>query len=159
MAQFHAQNRGLHFVEPAVPTPLGAQILRCLPVIAQGAQTPGQLFIVGDDHSGVTVRPQILTGVKTQATEASHRACLPPLVCCAERLRVVFDDGEAVLFRHGQNWIHVRREAKQMNGYNGAGARRDLRFNMLGIEIERGGFDVRKHRPGAERADGAARWQ
>ena len=38
MAQFHAQDRGLQFVEAAVPSAFGAEVLARLAVIAQRAQ-------------------------------------------------------------------------------------------------------------------------
>ena len=53
--------------------------------------------------------------------------------------------------------IHIRRKAEQVNRYNRARARRNPRFNLVRVEIKCCGFDVRKHRASAKRADGAAR--
>ena len=86
MPQLHPQDRGLQFVQPAVPAALRAEILRRLAMIAQRAQPRGQLFVAGDDHSGVAVRAQIFAGIKAQAAEPSHRSGFAPAIAWRQRI-------------------------------------------------------------------------
>ena len=157
VAQLYAQDRGLQFVQAAVPPALGAEVAARLPMIAESAQASGELFVVGHDHSRVAVRAQILARIKAQASEASHRAGLPPVIACSDGLRIVFDDGDSVLRGKRKNGIHIRCQAEQVDDDDGARARRNAHFDLVRVEVERSGLDIREHRARAERADGAAR--
>src|SRR5258708_28607654 len=112
MAQFYAQDSRLQLVQTAVPTSLRAEVAAGLPVVAESAQPRGKLFVIGHDHSRIAVRAQILARVETQAARASHRARLAPVIARSHGLRIVFDQGDAVLCCERKNGIHVRGETE-----------------------------------------------
>ena len=95
--------------------------------------------------------------MRAVAAEAPHRGRLPAVIARSQGLRIIFDDGNTVFCSERKNGVHVGREAEQVDGDNRARAGCDPQFNLFGVEIERSGLDIRKHWPGAQRADSAAR--
>src|SRR5689334_4022768 len=83
MAKLDAKNRGLYFVQPAIPARLAADIFFRLSMIPQNAQTRRAFRGIGHNHAGIAASAQILGRVKTKASDVAQRTCPPALVTCA----------------------------------------------------------------------------
>src|SRR2546422_9092963 len=66
MAQLHAENRGLHFVEPAVPALLFTEVFPAFTVTAKRTQALREFLGVRENHSAVAVCAQILGRVEAE---------------------------------------------------------------------------------------------
>src|SRR5260370_37588538 len=92
MLELHGQDRGLDFVQTAVPAGFVTYIFSSLTVIAQGAQTRFAFFGIGYDHARVAVCAEILRWIEADARNIAERARAPGFVSCADGLRAVFDN-------------------------------------------------------------------
>src|SRR5258708_27131260 len=108
MAQLHAKDRGLYFIQPAVPARLAADIFLRLPMVPQGTQTRRAFRGVGYDHARIAARAQILGRIKAKASDVAERTGAPAFVARADGLRAVFDHRQLLLAREFHNWAHVR---------------------------------------------------
>src|SRR5258708_34650566 len=86
MAELHAQDRGLDFVQTAVPAGLITYIFSSLTVIAQGAQTCFEFFGIGYDYARVAGYAEILSWIEADARTIAGRARSPAFVRCAAGL-------------------------------------------------------------------------
>src|SRR5258708_37957956 len=73
MAQLHAKDRGLYFVQPAVPARLAADIFLRLPMVPQSAQTRRAFCRVGYDHARIAARASILGRINAKASDVPVR--------------------------------------------------------------------------------------
>ncbi len=144
MAKLHAKNRGLYFIQPAIPARLAADIFLGLPVVAQNAQTRRALRRVGHDHARIAARAQILGRVKTKASDVAERTGAPALVARANGLRAVLNHRQALLACELHDWVHVRGQAVEVNHNDGASARSHTARNLRGVDVVGVGMNIRE---------------
>src|SRR5258708_9289623 len=94
MLELHAQDRGLDFVQTAVPAGFVTYIFSSLTVIAQGAQTRFEFFGIGYDHARRAVCAGILPSIEANARNIAERSRAPCFGRCADGLRAVLDTQE-----------------------------------------------------------------
>src|SRR6202041_552811 len=70
--QLHAQDRGLHGVEAAVPSELFVNVTARAAVIAQSAHVRRHLGVVCGDEPGIAVSAEILGGIKAEGRGYAH---------------------------------------------------------------------------------------
>src|SRR5260370_17025745 len=107
MAELHAQDRGLDFVQTAVPAGFLTYIFSSLTVIAQGAQTCFEFFGIGYDHARVAVCAEILRWIEADARNIAERTRAPGFVSCADGLRILFNAQKTFPPRQLANRVHL----------------------------------------------------
>jgi len=75
-------------------------------------------------------------------------------VFAEEAVGVVFDDGEIVFAREGEDGVHFAADARVVHGNDGAGARGDELRELTFVEVERVGADVGENDAGAAEREG-----
>ena len=78
MAQLDAQHSCLQGVESRVDSDLTMEVALVGAVLAQGAQTFGEVGVRGDDHSRIAERAQILGRVETEAARVPTEPAVRP---------------------------------------------------------------------------------
>src|SRR5258707_7409218 len=111
MLELHAQDRGLDFIQTAVPAGLITYIFSSLTVIAQGAHMCFEFFGISYDHARIAVCAEILRWIEADARNIDERARAPGFVSRADGVRVVFDDRKTFRPREREDRVPVRREA------------------------------------------------
>src|SRR5260370_36376710 len=152
MLELHAQDRGLDFVQTAVPAGFITYIFSSLTLIEQGAQTCFEFFGVSYDHARIAVCAEILRWIEADARNIAERTRPPGFVSRADGLRIVFNDQKTFRPRKREARIDVRGETIQMHTYNRAGTRRYTPFNFAWVDIVGVGPNIREHRFGAKGA-------
>src|SRR6266436_6226298 len=74
MAKFDAQNGGLDFVQAVVPARLGAEIFRCLAVVAQRSNVLREFRRIRNDHARVAVSAKVFGRIETEARGIAERS-------------------------------------------------------------------------------------
>src|SRR5262249_50396205 len=87
VSQFHAENRGLYRVKPAVHADHFVVILFSRAVHPQDAELVGQFATFGRDQAPVSGSAQILGGKEAKAPVIADRSDIPSLVLGADGLR------------------------------------------------------------------------
>ena len=146
MAELHAQNRGLNFIEAAVPSRFGADIARCLSMIAQRAEARVEIGGVRDDHAAIAGRAQIFRWIEADARDVAKRTSSAALVTCADGLRVVFDYRNVALGGDFAERIHVRGKSVQVDCDDSFRFGCDSAAHVRNIEIQSDAIDVGKKR-------------
>ena len=80
-----------------------------------------QFFIVGDDNAPVIGR-QVLFGVERKTTDVTDSSSHTPFVGCERRLANVFNEGNFAIARQSDNWIHIAKQAVEVDRNDGSGA-------------------------------------
>src|SRR2546430_15486450 len=83
-------------------------ILRLGSMGTQAPQMLRALAIVGNNHSAVARRTEVLRREEGETAVASNTARAPALVLGADRLGGVLDDDEVVFVGHPHHGVHVR---------------------------------------------------
>src|ERR1019366_2906839 len=78
MPQLHAQDAGLDRVQPPVVAFHFVVVLARLAVVAQHADVPGQLGVVGGHGSGLAACAEVLAGVEAECAGAAHGTGFTP---------------------------------------------------------------------------------
>ena len=156
MRQLGAQERGLQGVEAEIAADERMMIFRLHAVHAKDGRAFGEIGVVRAEQAGVAKRAEIFGGVKTKRAAGAERAGLAAMIFCAEGLRGVFDDGEVVRPREGENAIHVRGLAIEVHGDDGLGAWGDFFGGVGHIEVEAGRADIHEDGRGAHARDAAS---
>src|SRR5882672_10927907 len=156
MPQLHAQNSRLDFVQAVVPARLAAEIFRRLAVVAQRSNALREFRRIRNDHARVAVSTQILCGIEAEARGIAHRSGRPAFVGSADRLGIVLNHRQSARPSERQDWIHVRREAIEMDDYDGARSGGYAAFQLSGIDVVGFRPNVRKNRYCSKGAYGTA---
>src|SRR4051812_47151530 len=136
------QDRRLQFVEPAVHTYVDVVIAVGLPVLADSAQTFGELVVVRYDRAPVAERGEVLRRVKAEATEPADRSRDATVQARARRLRAILYNVDAALGAETNDRVGVCRLPVKVDGYDGArplaervGERRDVHRPGRGLYV------------------------
>src|SRR5689334_15598194 len=76
--EFHTQNRGMQFIEPAVLTDDLGRIVLALAVIAEKPALLRKPRIGRDDHSAISVGPKVFRRIETKRRCTPESATSPP---------------------------------------------------------------------------------
>jgi hypothetical protein len=146
VTQFHAQHRALQAFHAVIETFEHVVILAPLSLIAEYPHDLGMVCVIGDDHTALAIRSQVLAGIEAEAGEVTHGARAAAFIFGAVRLSCIFDYHEAVPSRDLEDGIHVGRLTIEMYWDNGAGTRCDRLFDLRRIHGERLRIDVYEYR-------------
>lgn len=94
--QLDAQDRALEGIHPVVESDLIVMIPPLLGVVPQRPQPGGDPVIVRDDRPALAARPEVLAGIKAEATAEPEGTGPPAQVPGAMGLRSILDDRDAV---------------------------------------------------------------
>ena len=119
--QFHAENGGLQGVQTTIHSQQFVNVLVTSTVDMQQAETIGQSRVAGRNQATVACGAEILGGEKAETTDSAKAANWASGIARADGLCGVFDDGNALRRSKLQNRIHIRRQAKKMDGHDGCG--------------------------------------
>src|ERR1051325_12146455 len=108
MRKLHAQHGRLKFIQTAVYSDFLMFILGRAAVRAEASQTCREIVVVGGNDAAVASAAEVLRRIKTETANHAHRTRAPSVVSGANRLRGVFDHGNATLFAEVEDWIHRR---------------------------------------------------
>src|SRR5208337_426699 len=128
-----AQNRTLKTFHPVIESVQDVTIFSLLSPIAQHANRPRILGIVGCNRAALAVGSEVLRGIKTEARYVADAPHWPSFVLRTVRLRRIFDDYEFVSLRHFHDRVHVRGLAVKMHRENCFSARSDGRLDHSSI--------------------------
>lgn len=152
--QLDAQNGGLERVKTAVGAKEFVEIFRFAAVHPQHAEAFLKSGIVRGDETAIAGSAKILRGEKAEATEVADGADEAVVVLGPDSLRGIFDDKKVVRFGELQNRVHVRGEAEEMDGHDGAGLRGNRGFDFLWVNVESQGINIDKDGLGADVSNG-----
>lgn len=65
MAELHVEHGSLNAVQPAVPAHILEDILPCGAIVGKGADSGGELLVVGRHASGIAKGTEVLAGIET----------------------------------------------------------------------------------------------
>ena len=153
--QFDAENGSLKGVEAAIDTQQLVDVFVAGAVHMQEAEPIGQGSIVGSHDARIACGAEILGGEKAETAHQSEAANRAFGIARANGLGSVFDDGNAVRRSELKNRIHIGRQAKKMDGHDGAGTRSDYTLDGLGRDVEGLRIDIDKDRSGSYTSNGA----
>jgi hypothetical protein len=157
VAQLHTQHGRLQRVQPAVgPEHHVVVLVGAAAVVRHPAQAVDEGRVVRGDHPRVSVRPQVLAGVEAEAGRVAQAARSPAADLRAVRLRCVLQHGQAVALPDGQDGVHVRGMAVEVNRQQHLRARRDRGLQLARVHRERLGVHVHEHGARAVQEDGLA---
>ena len=97
MGKFHAQDRRLDCIQPAIPAQLFMAITLRASMIAQAPHVIGKFSMVGCDQSRVSVGAQIFGRIETEGGERADGSGARIAPAGSDRLRGVFHDGHLEL--------------------------------------------------------------
>ncbi len=137
-------------VHPVVEADLLVQVLVGLAVRTQQAHLAGHRRIVGGHHAALA-GAHVLGGIEGIGHRVAERADALALVGRQVRLRRVVDHLELVLLRERLDRVDVRRDAVEMAHRDGLGVGRDLRGDILHIDLVRLLERVAEHNLGPRR--------
>ena len=140
------QYGGLQGIQAAVHAHADVVIAPVLPVPGNLAHDLGQFVVAGKDGAAVAVAAQGFAGEEAGAGNGGQVAAFAALVRGAKALRGVFDHGDAVPGRYGVDGVVIGALAIQAHGDDGLGMRGDGGFDAGGVQVQRVGVHVHKHR-------------
>src|SRR5580658_4167059 len=114
MAQLHPQDRPLKTLHAVVESAQHVMILSVLSPVAQHANRPRIVSIVGGDRAPLAIGSEILAGIKTEARHIADAADSAALIFRAVRLGGVFDHDQSVAARDLHDRVHVGRLSVEM---------------------------------------------
>ncbi len=115
--------------------------------VAQHADRPRVLGIVGDDHPALAVRAKVLSGIEAEAAHVSQAPGPTPFVLGTVRLTGIFDHHQAVPPGDLQDGVHVSRLAVEVHRDDRFGPLGDRGFDRVRVDVEGARIDVDEHRP------------
>ena len=151
------QHGGLQGVQAAVDADGRVHVALGLAMQANLGHLAAQLVVVGEAGAAVTVAAQRLAGEEAGAADGGQAARALAVTGGAKALGAVLDDRQAMAGSNGVDGFHVGALAVQADRDDGAGARRDGRFQQAGVQVAGVGVDVDEDRCGAQQADGLGR--
>jgi hypothetical protein len=116
------------------------------PVVAQDPGEVGDVVVVGEDHAGVTDRPERLGGEEREHTRPAEQAGVHTVPPHADRLGAVLDQHRAGPVGHLGDRVHVGHLAEQVHRHDRPGTVADdrrQRVRVHGIAVR---LDVDEHR-------------
>ena len=120
--------------------------------IAHQAQPVGQIGVGGRDRAAVAVAAQIFARIKAKRGRMAERSGGPAVIRRSMRLAGVFDDQQIMGRRDVVNPIHVRASPVEMHRQDRSGARRNGRFDFVGIDQPIFAANIDQHGPSAGKA-------
>ena len=126
MAEPHPQEGRLQLVEAAVDARDLVPVAVALAAVAELAQPGREARVVHEDRPAVAEAAQVLGRVEGEGPDAAlagERPHRPALVEGAVRLAGVLEHGEAPLAGEGEDRVHVRGVAVEVDGQDGLRAR------------------------------------
>ncbi len=110
--------------------------------------------IVGEDRTAVAVAAQWLARKETGAADTRQVSTAPAPVAGTKALRRVLDHRNVPMRRgNGVDFIHVGALAIEADRHDGARAGRNRRRQLADIHVAGVGFDIDKHRLGADQCN------
>src|SRR5262249_53821 len=94
---------------------------------------------------------------EAKTAELTHGPDLAATIRSSNGLGSVFNHRQVALCGNLQDWIHICRKPKEMDGHDGASATANGAEKFSGIEIKSFRLDINKHRPCAQTSDGSGR--
>ena len=110
-------------------------------MVAHTADLLRQVVVVGEERTAIAVAAQVLAGEEAGGTDVTDGAALllrsiAEGVVATDRLAVVLDHEEVVLFGNGHDRFHVGGLAEEMHGHDRLGLRCDLALDVFGVDVE-----------------------
>ena len=102
-------------------------------------------LVVGDDHSGISVRAQVLSGVEAEGGPETEGAGAPALPCGAVRLCGIFQHLDAVGVGDLADRVHRSRMTVEVHGNDHLRPGRDGSLEPFGVHGEGHRVDVDPH--------------
>ena len=152
--ELDAEHGGLRFVEARVEARDLAAERRRVSALSQGLDAFDEFFVVRRDGAAVAVGAEVFRRVETEGRGEAESAREFAAVGRAVRLRRVFEDEEVAARGDFVDAADVGGLAVEVDGDDGARARRDGRFERGGVERERVGVYVGEDGDGARVEDG-----
>ena len=115
------------------------------PLVPEHAGALGQLVVVSREQAPFD-RGHVLDGIETEGRGLADRANLLAVVFRAHGVGRVLDDDQPVALGDGPDPIEVARLPGHVDGKNCFGSRRDSRFDLRSVDVERIRLDVDKNR-------------
>ena len=155
-AQLHAQHGGVQIVQAAV---VANAVVRALEraVIAQFANLRGQFRVAGGHGAAIAEAAQIFLDNEAETNRVAVLADGEIIAARADALRAILNHRKAVSFGNFRYRRHVRRQAVEMHGHDGARFRRDRGSQFANVEIMRLAIGIDQHRRRAGQPDGLGR--
>ncbi len=91
---------------------------------------------IAGNHRTTLAGGKRLVGLQTVDAQIRDGADRAALVAGTHALRAIFHHADVVLARDGHDALQVRRIALQVHRHNELGGRRDMPFDVVGIEVE-----------------------
>src|SRR5436189_984325 len=139
MWQFCIQNSCLQPVHAAVD-PLH-DVIAFSAVPSECCHPAGKTVVIGHSASGIPIRTQVFSRIKGERRNVAEGSYKLSLIAGEMRLGAIFYNPQIMLSCDRHDRAHVRRLPVEVNGNDTDGGRRDLSFDISGINGE--GFLVR----------------
>src|SRR5215471_713655 len=157
ISQLHAENGGLHGIQPTVHSQQLIDVLVSGAVHVQEAEAVSQRSVVGRDDARVAGGAEILGGEKTETTYQTEAASRTSSIARADGLCGVLDDRNALRRSKLENRIHIGRQAEKMYGHDGLSSGSDCALDGPGRDVEGLRVNIDKDRFGSHASDGTGR--
>ena len=144
-AELDAEDGALESVHAVVIADEFVLVTRRLSMRAGRASELRDLVVVGGKSAGFSIRAEILCGIEAKSRGVAEASDATSAIARPMRLGRIFEDSQAVTHGDFIYGVHVRGAAVEMNGQDGAGARRDGAREKLGVEVRRGGINIHEH--------------
>jgi hypothetical protein len=144
----------LDAVHAGIPADHGMVVFSALAVVAQDAETLGEIRVAGDHRTGLTEGAEVFAGVKAKAGGMAEGSDALALVFGAMGLTGILDDGELVIPGETQDGIHIGGLAEEVDRDNGFGAGSEGGGEEGGIEIAGRFIDIDEGGGGTGEGDG-----
>src|SRR3989338_6701775 len=144
--QFFVKHCGLERIKPRIIPENFMLVLSDTAVVSKLPRFYREILIIRNNHSRVSIRSQILPGVKTKAAKIAECSDFFPAVFGPVRLTCVFDDLEVVRTRNPQDRVHIRGLAIEMHRDNRFCMGPNPRFKRRNIKISCFRIYVNEHR-------------
>ena len=117
---------------------------RPAPVVSHRPDPRGRRRVSRHDDASLP-RGHLLVGIESEDSEVPQRPRLPAGVFRADGFAGVLDHREIVAPRDLEERVHLGRASERVDHQERAGARRDRRFDPLGVDVEHDRIDVDEH--------------
>src|SRR6266850_1110073 len=153
MAQLDGKYRCLDTVHPGIGANHRMPILRRTSMIAKQAQFVGFAGIVSCHSARVTIGPQVLAGIETEASQAARSPDFFAIARASVSLGSIFNNPQAVRGRKFSDLPEIHCSPIKVHGDDRPCARRDHPFCGMKVEVEGGRIHVGKYWLGTHIAD------